>query len=159
MFFDHIMLPDSLSDPTGSMGYIKYKINQVPFLAPHTTIQNFADIYFDANPAVRTNTTLNTIRYQSSIQKINADVSLKTYPNPFESEVNFEIKGLNNTAATLRIYDSKGALVMEKAFAGNKRKGNLLNVNTTSLQEICTSLISHKTTNRLPKGNWLGTNS
>ena len=131
-FMDHIMLPDSLSDPTGSMGYIKYKINQVPFLAPHTTIQNFADIYFDANPAVRTNTTLNTLRYQSSIQRVNADVSLKTYPNPFENEVNFDVKGLNNGAATLKVYDSKGALVIEKSFTGNK-EGNVLNVNTASL--------------------------
>jgi hypothetical protein len=126
------MLPDSLSDPTGSMGYIKYKINQVPFLAPHTTIQNFADIYFDANPAVRTNTTLNTIRYQSSIEKLNANVSLKAYPNPFESEVNFDMKGLNNGAASLKVYDSKGAVVIERNFTAVK-EGNVLQVDTHAL--------------------------
>ncbi len=59
--FNDINLPDSASDPTGSIGYIAYNILPYDSLAPGTTITNKAGIYFDYNPPVYTNSTINTI--------------------------------------------------------------------------------------------------
>jgi uncharacterized repeat protein (TIGR01451 family) len=59
--FDNIMLPDSSANFEESNGFVKYRINLLPGLEPLSTIENTANIYFDQNPPVITNTTLNTI--------------------------------------------------------------------------------------------------
>lgn len=59
--FNNIMLPDSNVDFLGSQGFVKYKIDLISGLPPHTKIRNFANIFFDSNPPITTNSTLNTI--------------------------------------------------------------------------------------------------
>ncbi|MGB3075146.1 MAG: hypothetical protein WBB36_07485, partial [Chitinophagales bacterium] len=59
--FNNIMLPDSSSDEAASEGYVSYYIDQKPELESGTQIFNSAGIYFDFNPPIITNTTLNTI--------------------------------------------------------------------------------------------------
>ena len=59
--FNNIMLPDSGVDFLASQGYVKYTVEQIPNLLPNTEIYNTANIYFDNNPAIVTNTVLNTI--------------------------------------------------------------------------------------------------
>lgn len=59
--FENIMLPDSGADFNGSQGYIKFRINLSPNIISGTQILNTSHIYFDNNPAVITNTTINTI--------------------------------------------------------------------------------------------------
>jgi uncharacterized repeat protein (TIGR01451 family) len=60
--FENIMLPDSNVDFLASQGFVKFSINQKSNLLPHTQIRNTGNIYFDYNPAVITNTVLNTIQ-------------------------------------------------------------------------------------------------
>ncbi|WP_439882522.1 DUF7619 domain-containing protein [Pontibacter sp. MBLB2868] len=59
--FDNIMLPDSTSNEPGSHGFIQFSIKPKADLPEKTTVENFADIFFDFNSPVRTNTTLNRI--------------------------------------------------------------------------------------------------
>jgi hypothetical protein len=59
--FNPINLPDSTTDLLGSNGYIRFSIKPKENLPEKTKIENFADIYFDYNPPVRTNTTMNTL--------------------------------------------------------------------------------------------------
>ncbi len=59
--FDNINLPDSNRNEALSHGYIKFSITPKSTIAPATVIENRADIFFDYNPAVRTNTVTNTI--------------------------------------------------------------------------------------------------
>ena len=59
--FDNINLPDSVDDPEGSTGFIAFNILPKEHLAAGTQIINKVGIYFDYNPAVFTNSTLNTI--------------------------------------------------------------------------------------------------
>jgi len=82
--FNDIDLPDSLSNPIGSIGYIGYSISPKPDLAQGTQITNKADIYFDYNHAVVTNATLNTIDtgVTESVKNIVKFVSATIYPNP-----------------------------------------------------------------------------
>ena len=59
--FDNINLPDSTRDQAGSNGFIQFSIRPAADLPAKTLIENFADIFFDYNPPVRTNTTANRI--------------------------------------------------------------------------------------------------
>jgi sugar lactone lactonase YvrE len=59
--FDAIMLPASSKDQVGSNGFLQFSIQPKAGLAPKTSIGNYADIFFDFNEPVRTNTTLNRI--------------------------------------------------------------------------------------------------
>jgi uncharacterized repeat protein (TIGR01451 family) len=58
--FDNIQLPDSISSLTESNGFVKYSLSP----ARHdigATFRNKADIFFDFNEPVATNTTVNTL--------------------------------------------------------------------------------------------------
>jgi len=79
--FNNIQLPDSLSDPQGSQGFVTYRILPVPDLPYGTHIFNTADIYFDFNPPIRTNTTENTIGMLST-ENGTALPAIQLYPNP-----------------------------------------------------------------------------
>lgn len=69
---DNIFLPDSTSDPLGSQGYIIYEIQPQTGLPDGTRVENFADIYFDFNDPIRTNTVFNT--YVSSLPILDLSV-------------------------------------------------------------------------------------
>lgn len=112
-YFDDIMLPDSASDPEGSMGYVNYSLTALPFLAEGTQITNNADIYFDLNVPVRTNTTLNTITYKLSVEDLQNSVHLVAYPNPFSDMLYFSIDGLKEGNAELCIYNIQGSIVKQ----------------------------------------------
>ncbi|MGB1104838.1 MAG: DUF7619 domain-containing protein [Crocinitomicaceae bacterium] len=91
--FDEIMLPDSGANFLGSQGYIKYRFHLKEDLPLGTSIYNTANIYFDLNPAVVTNTTVNTLYLDDSglDEYINIK-QLVVYPNPVvhESTITFE---------------------------------------------------------------------
>ncbi len=59
--FPNINLPDSNANEPLSHGYVRYKIKMKDNLPIGTTIENTAHIYFDFNPAIVTNTTVNTL--------------------------------------------------------------------------------------------------
>jgi uncharacterized repeat protein (TIGR01451 family) len=59
--FADIMLPDKVSDPLGSQGFIIYSLKPRTGLPAGTQIGNSADIYFDSNDPVTTNNTLSTV--------------------------------------------------------------------------------------------------
>jgi hypothetical protein len=59
--FENIMLPDSIVSEPGSHGFVAFKIELIPMPDFGTTITNTAEIYFDSNPPIFTNTKLHTI--------------------------------------------------------------------------------------------------
>jgi hypothetical protein len=59
--FNNIMLPDSNANEPKSHGYIQFSIKPKAGLPEKARIENYADIFFDYNEPVRTNTTLNTL--------------------------------------------------------------------------------------------------
>ncbi len=59
--FDKINLVDSLTDEKKSHGFVSYSIMPYDTVSNGTVIKNVADIYFDYNPKIRTNTTIQTI--------------------------------------------------------------------------------------------------
>mgnify|MGYP006270228389 CR=1 FL=1 len=59
--FDGINLPDSTSNPLGSIGHVSFSLRHRDTLPIGTEITNQAAIYFDYNPPIMTNEVLNTI--------------------------------------------------------------------------------------------------
>ena len=81
-YFPNIQLPDSLSDPEGSQGYILFTVNPILPLSLGDQLENTAHIYFDFNPAIITNT---------EITKIAEPLSIKNF-----EKLNLELHQLNN---------------------------------------------------------------
>ncbi|MES2588317.1 MAG: leucine-rich repeat domain-containing protein [Bacteroidota bacterium] len=84
--FPNIQLADSTSDPEGSKGYVQYRIKPKANLPLCTRIENTANIYFDFNEPIRTNTTVN---------EFNTKISLGTVadPNPCLNDGSIQITG------------------------------------------------------------------
>ncbi len=125
MTFENIYLPGIVQDTIGSNGFASYTIQLKPGLADGTEITNSADIYFDLNSAVKTNTTLNTIMFSAVNEP--ERMSLQVYPNP--SDGNFMIRFNNafNGDVTLSMYDVTG----QKVFSGKKEvMQSLVRINT-----------------------------
>ncbi len=98
--FANILLPDSNINEPESHGFLKYKIHQKHGNTIGTVINNKANIVFDFNEPVITNTVFNTIgKIDSLITNVpviyDKDISVKVYPNPFNSTTVFEIQGMN----------------------------------------------------------------
>ncbi|MDP5169052.1 MAG: hypothetical protein NWR72_02315, partial [Bacteroidia bacterium] len=66
--FANINLPDSMSDPLGSQGFVSFRMGLEQNLPIGTEITNQAAIYFDFNPPIFTNTVLNTIYTQPEVK-------------------------------------------------------------------------------------------
>ncbi|WP_242693313.1 IPT/TIG domain-containing protein [Sabulibacter ruber] len=72
--FNNIMLPDSSVDQARSNGSIQFSVNPKANLPEKHLIENFADIFFDYNEPVRTNTTVNRLYDMPPV--VNADKQL-----------------------------------------------------------------------------------
>jgi uncharacterized delta-60 repeat protein/uncharacterized repeat protein (TIGR01451 family) len=59
--FDNILLPDSNVNEPASNGFVTFKVKQNKNLANGTLITNTANIYFDFNAPIITNTSLHTV--------------------------------------------------------------------------------------------------
>ncbi|MFM2387395.1 MAG: hypothetical protein RL660_2152 [Bacteroidota bacterium] len=78
--FLNINLPDSATNLEASKGFITYRIKQKPGNVAGDVITNTAHIYFDYNPAIVTNTVVNTL--YKSLQGSLAYVINNTTCNP-----------------------------------------------------------------------------
>lgn len=79
--FNNIRLPHQSVDELGSNGFVKFSINPLAQLNEHTEVLNDANIYFDYNPPIVTNTVINT--YVSAITSSKLfETKVLVYPNP-----------------------------------------------------------------------------
>ncbi|HTA63118.1 MAG TPA: T9SS type A sorting domain-containing protein [Bacteroidia bacterium] len=89
--FNYCHLQPAALDLVNSSGFIGYTINQKKNLSNGTQIKNRANIYFDFNTAILTNTTLNTISTPLGISTFNTQNSIiKTYPNPAQNKITID---------------------------------------------------------------------
>ena len=103
-------------------------------LAPGVTIENTAYIYFDANPAIITNTAKNTIEFPtSSVNELNSSVAgleVIVYPNPMTESTTFIMKNDQVRDFSLELYDMTGKLVVQKQSNNSQQ----VTINRNSLQ-------------------------
>lgn len=117
--FNAIMLPDSNTNEAASHGYVSFAIKPNVGLAQGTQLTNTANIYFDYNDGVATNTTLNTIDYALSVQDLeNGKVTIALMPNPFKDFTTIKVEG-ENASYNLKVYDMLGQLIRTDVTANN----------------------------------------
>ncbi|MEZ5038387.1 MAG: hypothetical protein R2828_00780 [Saprospiraceae bacterium] len=114
--FDNILLPDSISNEAGSHGFITYTIRPKTGLAEDTPVRNRAGIYFDRNPPIITNTTLNTLVSQLPGVSVARDfritnLAVDVYPNPFSDELQFKVDDQLAGPVWLQIFDFSGRML------------------------------------------------
>jgi uncharacterized repeat protein (TIGR01451 family) len=127
--FIDIMLPDSNVNEAGSNGFVKYEIKLNEGLPLGTSIYNTANIYFDYNPAIVTNTTVNTLHLDEvSIAEITNQQQILVYPNPFsESTTVYFGEGLSENCS-LHIVDLLG----NQVYFQDRITGNSLEIKGSS---------------------------
>ncbi len=105
--FPQIMLPDSTSDPEGSIGFIQYRVKPVAGLTDGTVIRNTAFIYFDYNTPIITNTSENLFSETAGISE-RVEETIHLYPNPSSDQV--FVRSENGIIEQVLLYDLKGTV-------------------------------------------------
>jgi uncharacterized repeat protein (TIGR01451 family) len=109
--FPDIHLPDAQSDYANSIGSIQFDIDLKPNLPVGTEIRKHANIYFDYNKAIRTNTNVLKIVESTSIPPvIPEETSITVFPNPTQNFFGF----YTSRPGQLRMFNSLGALVLDQ---------------------------------------------
>lgn len=110
--FDHIMLPDSGSNEPRSHGFAQFSIRPVA-MTPGSSVANFADIYFDFNPPIRTNTSVVSAPLTTGLTASIAPV-MAVIPNP--GTTHFTLS-LPPGPHTVTLFDATGRVVLEQRTA------------------------------------------
>jgi Secretion system C-terminal sorting domain len=113
--FNNIQLPDSNANEPESHGSINYRISPIANLFDGTEIKNTANIYFDFNEAIVTNTVLNTIDFAVGTSEIFESDLIQIYPNPVSNLVNIKVEN----ESEIKIYDTLGRQIVSKFTATN----------------------------------------
>lgn len=116
--FENILLPDSNINEPGSHGFIKFEIDHRANAPLETVIENTAEIYFDFNDPIVTNTTYHRLGENflslGLWQPKEADYAVTVSPNPFSDATWLEVKGLHLFASLhLQVFDLQGLLQLE----------------------------------------------
>lgn len=117
--FYGIMLADSTSNEPASHGFVTFEVKLADGLMPGDEIKNTGHIFFDFNPAIVTNTALNTIASPLSVDELMAS-EISIYPNPSSGAVNILADGIQS----VRVIDFSGKAVLDNV----QLKGQSLDV-------------------------------
>ena len=116
--FDNIFLPDSNVNLEASNGYFTFTIDQKPDLPDGTLIPNFADIYFDFNEPIRTNTYVHTVDRQIPLKTSVTEVELaaketlvEVYPNPINNRLYWRYTREKSDVISAQIVTITGAVI------------------------------------------------
>ncbi|MBC7777102.1 MAG: hypothetical protein H7246_16840, partial [Phycisphaerae bacterium] len=132
--FEHILLPDSNVNEPASHGFVKFTIHPRADAPLETVVENTAEIYFDFNDAIVTNTTFHRLGENFVAvglwQPQQSGYEVLVSPNPFSDAAWLEVKGLRqNSPLHLQVFDLQGKLQMEmdsESAIFQLKKGGLL---------------------------------
>jgi uncharacterized repeat protein (TIGR01451 family) len=103
--FDNIFLPDDDSDEPGSHGYVSYRIKPNADFGLGDIVSNAAEIYFDFNPAIYTNTATTEVVPPAAVSG-HTFTNITVYPNPVKDKLHIGIKQGELLSAT--VFDLNG---------------------------------------------------
>lgn len=130
--FNNILLPDSNTNQEASNGFVNFSIRPKAGLALGTRLENFADIYFDFNDPIRTNTTVNTLWeptytpgvldtvFLTEVKKSLVVKDISIYPNPTKGKLEVNVP----EAGVLQVYNTKGEAVLTTQLEVGKQSLN-----------------------------------
>jgi uncharacterized repeat protein (TIGR01451 family) len=122
--FPNIQLADSTSNPQSSIGFIQYRIKPKAGWITDT-IKNSADIYFDYNTPIVTNTAKSYFVAPTAISKIEQNLDLSLYPNPTNSSVFINSKTDLNK---IEVCNVTGQILLSEKFIGKTYQLQLQNL-------------------------------
>lgn len=115
-FFEKINLPDSLSNEPESHGFVKFTIQPKNGLSIGDMVENRADIFFDYNRPVRTNTAGTQVVYFLPNDPPEGN-SMSSRPNPASYVIHFSWSPRLKQAGLLRLFTQNGVPVNETPVA------------------------------------------
>ena len=116
--YKNILLPDSNVNEPASHGFFKFTIHPRADAPLETVIHNTAEIYFDFNEAIITNTTFHRLGENfvtvGSWQPLQPEYAVLVSPNPFSDAATLEVMGLRgNGPLLLQVFDLQGKMQLE----------------------------------------------
>jgi Leucine-rich repeat (LRR) protein len=101
------LAPVAGDPPVGGHGTILFKIKTLPTLDSGSIAENTANIFFDYNAPVETNTARTTFALLSNTQ-FTYDESVMLYPNPAKNELNISC---DTAIQSVELFDVQGRLI------------------------------------------------
>lgn len=121
--FRNIKLPSNTLNELESIGYVQFKIAQMPDLPIGTIITNKSIVLMDSDIPIYSNSVFHTIGEDfisvNTHELYLPNITVETFPNPFRDVVQFEIKGDSFNKIQLDIYDLTGRLVRTATHSNN----------------------------------------
>ena len=105
--FNYINLVSHLQNEELSKGYVTFKIKVKPGFSVGTIIPSVAEIYFDSNPAIVTNTYNTEFVATLGIANFTSN-NLMLFPNPASNSVQINLQNTSETIDTILINDVLG---------------------------------------------------
>lgn len=127
--FDNIMLPDSMTNPVTSCGFVKYRIKPLTTLVAGDSIPNYADIYFDYNPPITTDLVTTYIVSPAGIQEVSENNLFSVFPIPSDGHFQIQLAEPAASEIYLTVYSQTGQKVWEK----NRESANEFSINLSGL--------------------------
>ncbi|MDP2686988.1 MAG: T9SS type A sorting domain-containing protein [Aequorivita sp.] len=100
--FDDINLPTATSDPEGSQGFVAFKVKPLPTIQLDDVVANAADIYFDFNAAIVTNTVFTRFVDELGVSDFET-LKVIAYPNPANNILNIHAEGSISTIEIMNL--------------------------------------------------------
>jgi len=116
-FFDDINLAYEDANEPKSHGFLTFRVKPKSTVSLGDVMTGQANIYFDYNPLVATNTATTTVQNVASVKNVNAD-SFIVYPNPASGRVVLQMQKAVN--ANVTITDVLGKTIQTSAISGTQ---------------------------------------
>lgn len=102
-----------------AQGYVAYTIKAKNSVVIGTKLENNADIYFDYNVPIRTNTTVNTYSTDLTLNNTNLKTEqVKLYPNPGSNKVYLEFPNALSGSKNVSLVDMNGRVLQSETING-----------------------------------------
>ncbi|MBP7407407.1 MAG: T9SS type A sorting domain-containing protein [Flavobacteriales bacterium] len=126
--FANIMLPTEDSDALGSQGSLHYRMAPKISLVLGDQLTNRADIYFDYNVPVLTNTTITTVALTAGIEEASLGNGLSVVPSPSNGTVSISWNDAQLNNARFSVMDPLGRTVYTSTMNGSVANGRSMDL-------------------------------
>jgi uncharacterized repeat protein (TIGR01451 family) len=110
--FDYIMLPGQMENEALSKGYVFFKIKTKPGIQAGDVIANKANIVFDSNAPIVTNTFYTTFVNALSTPGFSQH-DLVIFPNPAKDSFTVNLSDLSDSISRVSVYDMLGKKIID----------------------------------------------
>lgn len=117
--FEGIMLPDSSTDQLGSQGALHFRAAPKSTLILGDVVSNRADIYFDYNEPVLTNTVETVVALSTTLAERDMVNGMTVHPSPSDGHISLRWTMTSAQHGQILIMDALGRTVHTQSVMGN----------------------------------------